>query len=129
MDAPKRMQDQEILISGDDRGALPGHCRRQYDIVIAVATNWGIECVRRHERERLGEQLKGGPHINRALAELPLQDLTKLVQQRLRGHDDVLANAMLEEIATGAACNEGGDQHIRIQDKFHETRVNTSSSV
>ena len=80
-DVPKRIHDQEILITGDDRGALAGQCGRQHDIVVAVATRGGIESVRRHEREGLGEQLKGGPHINRALVELPLQDFTELVQQ------------------------------------------------
>ena len=80
-------------------------------------------------RERLGEQLKGGPHINRALAELPLQDVTKLIQQWLRRNDFVLADAVFEEIAAGAARDEGGDQPVRIKHEFHETRVNTSSSV
>ena len=81
LDATKRIQDQEILITGDDRDAVAGECGRQDDIVVAVATRWGIEYVRCHERERLGEQLKGGPHIDRALPELPLQDFTKLLQQ------------------------------------------------
>ena len=78
-DATKRIQDREILITGDDRGALANQRGRQHDIVVAVATRWGIECVRRHERERVGEQPKGGPRINRARAELSLQDVTKLV--------------------------------------------------
>jgi len=81
LDAPKWIQDQEILITGDDRRTLAGHRGCQHDIVVAVATRRGIECVRRHERERLGEQVKGGPHINRTLAELPLQDVTELIQQ------------------------------------------------
>jgi hypothetical protein len=74
-------QQSNGLITSDDRRALAGQCGRQHDIVVAVATNWRIERVRRDERERLGEQLTRGPHINRALAELPLQDVTKLVQQ------------------------------------------------
>ena len=118
VDAPKRIQDQEILITGDDGGALAGQCGRQHDIVVAVATRWGIECVRRHERERLGEQLKGGPHINSPLAELPLQNLTELVQQGLRRNDDVLADAVFEEFAAGAARDEGGYQHVRINRSF-----------
>lgn len=129
VDAPKRIQDQEILVAGDNRGALASHCGRQHDIVVAVPTRWGIEGVRRHERERLGKQLNGGPHINRALAELPFEDFTELVQQELGRNDSVLADAVFEEIAAGAARDEGGDQHVRIQDKFHDTRVNTSSSV
>ena len=40
-DGVKRIQHQQILIAGDDRGALPGQCRRQDDIVVAVATGWG----------------------------------------------------------------------------------------
>jgi D-alanyl-D-alanine carboxypeptidase len=129
VNAPKRIQDQEILISGNDRGALAGHGGCQHEIVVAVATRRGIEHVRRHERERLGKQLQDGPHINRTLAELPFQDFKELVQQQLRRHDDVMADAVFEEIAAGAARNEGSDQHVRIQEKFHETRVNTSSSV
>jgi hypothetical protein len=79
--APKRIQNQEILITGDDRGALAGLYGRRHDIVGAVATRWGSSGSGVTSRERLGEQLKGGPHINSALAELPLQDFTELVQQ------------------------------------------------
>jgi hypothetical protein len=45
VDAQKRIRDQEILITGDDRDALAGQCGRQHDIVVAVATRCGIECV------------------------------------------------------------------------------------
>ena len=62
-------------------------------------------------------------------AELPLQHVTKLVQQGLRRNDDVLADAVFEEIAAGTARDEGGNQHVRIQEEFHEMRVNTSASV
>jgi hypothetical protein len=41
----------------------------------------------------------------------------------------VLADAVFEEFAAGAASDEGGDQHVRILEEVHETRVNTSSSV
>ena len=34
---------------------------------------------------------KGAPHISSALAELPVEDLAKLVQQGLRRKDEVLA--------------------------------------
>ena len=66
---------------------------------------------------------------DRPLADLPFQNFTEFVQQRLRRHDDVLADAVFEEIGAGAARDEGRDQHVRIQEEFHETRVNTSSSV
>jgi hypothetical protein len=36
---------------------------------------------------------------------------------------------MLQKIAAGAPRYESGDQHVRIQQEFHETRLNTSSSV
>jgi hypothetical protein len=39
----------------------------------------GIECVWRHESERLRKQPEGAPHINIALAELPVESLAKLV--------------------------------------------------
>ena len=128
-DVPKWIQDQEILIASDNRSALASLRCRQYHIVVAVATGWGIECVRRYEGERLRKQSEGAPHINSALPELPVEDLAKLVQQRLRRNDDVLADAVFEEIAAGAARDEGGDQHVRVEEEFHETRVNTSSSV
>ena len=89
----------------------------------------GIECVRRDEGERLRKQTKGAPHINSALSELPVENLAKLVQQERRRDDDVLTDAVFEEIAAGAAREEGGDQHVRVEEQFHETRVNTSSSV
>ena len=117
------------MIASDNRGALTSQCGRQHHIVVAVATGWGIECVRRYEGERFRKQPNGAPHINSALAELPIEDVAKLVQQRLGRNDDVLADAVFEEIAAGAARDEGGDQHIRIEEEFHETRVNTSSSV
>jgi hypothetical protein len=41
----------------------------------------------------------------------------------------VLAEAVFQKIAAGAAREEGGHQHVRVEEQFHETRVNTSSSV
>ena len=72
-DAPKRIQDQEILIAGDNRGALAGQRGRQHDIVVAVATDWGIECVRRDEGERLREQRRALRTSFSALSELPVR--------------------------------------------------------
>src|ERR1051325_4928247 len=57
------------------------------------------------------------------------QDTAKLVEQRPRGNDDVMTNAVLEEIAAHAACDEGGDQDVGVEQQFHETWLNTSSSV
>jgi hypothetical protein len=117
------------LIARDNRSALASHGGGQHDIVVAVATGWGIECVWRYKGESLRKQPESAPHINWALAELPVEDFAKLVQQRLRGNADVLANAVFHEIAARAARDEGGDQHVRVEEEFHETRVNTSSSV
>jgi hypothetical protein len=86
------------LITSDDRGALAGQRHRQHDIVVAVATRWWIERVWRDERERLNEQLKGGPHINDALAELPLENFAEFVQQWLRRNDDMLAEAVFQKV-------------------------------
>jgi hypothetical protein len=52
-DTAKGIEDQQILIPRDNRSALASQGRRQHQIVVAVATGWGIECVWRHERERL----------------------------------------------------------------------------
>jgi hypothetical protein len=41
----------------------------------------------------------------------------------------VAADTVFQKIAAGAARHESGDKHVRIQQEFHETRVNTSSSV
>ena len=122
-------RDQQILIAGDNRGALSGERSRQHDIVIMVATSRRLEYVGRHERERLLEQPKGRSNIHSALTKFSSQDIAKLVEQRSRRNHDVLANAVLEKIAADASRDESGDQDVRIQQQFHETRLNTSSSV
>jgi hypothetical protein len=40
-----------------------------------------------------------------------------------------VADAVLQEIAADAARQKSGDEHVCVQQEFHETRVNTSSSV
>ena len=40
----------------------------------------------------------------------------------------MLAHAVFEEFTAGAASDEGGNQHDRIQEEVHETRVTMSSS-
>ena len=72
-DGVKRIQNQQILIAGEDRVARPGQCRRQDGIVVAVATGRRIEGAWRNERERPGKQLKSAPHIDGPLPELPLE--------------------------------------------------------
>jgi hypothetical protein len=47
--------------------------------------------------------------------ELPLEGFAKFVQQWLRRNDDVLADAVFEKVASGAARDEGGDQHLRVR--------------
>jgi hypothetical protein len=58
-DTVKRIQDQQILIATDDGGACP-RIGRQHDIVVAVATHWRLERIRRDQGERLAEQRNGG---------------------------------------------------------------------
>ena len=82
-----------------------------------------------HERERVLEQLNGRSDIDTALMEFFCQDNAKLVEQWSGRNHNVVADAVLEKIATDAARHEGGDQHVRIEEQFHETRLNTSSSV
>lgn len=117
------------MIASDDRGARAGQRGRQHDVVITVATNRRLECVGLYDRKRLLEQPKGRSHIDSALTEFVSQDTAKFVQQWLRGNHDVVADAVLQEIAADAARQKSGDEHVRIQQEFHETRVNTSSSV
>jgi len=57
------------------------------------------------------------------------QDAPKFVEQRSRGNHDVVPDALLQKIAAGATRDEGRDEYVRVQQNFHETRVNTSSSV
>lgn len=125
----KRIQHQQILIACNDRRALPGQRRRQHHIVVTVATCRSIEGARHHERERLREQLSRAPHIGRPLSELSLEHVAKFVEQRLRRDDDMLADAVFEEFLAGAAGDQRRDQHVRVEQQSHETRVNTSSSV
>ena len=108
------------------------------DQLVAIPTprrresTHGVDATRRGAGapDFVGESLwEPAPHINSALSELPVENLAKLVQQGRRRDDDVLADAVLEEIAAGAARDEGGYQHVRIKEEFHDTRVNTSSSV
>ena len=117
------------MVTADNRGGLPGKSGRQYDVVIRVATSGCFKCDRRYERERFLEQPNGRSHIRNALTKLSSQHIAKLVQQRSRRNHDVVAEAVLQKIAAGAPRQERGDQHVRIQQKFHETRLNTSSSV
>ena len=81
-----------------------------------VATSRRLEYVGRHQRERLLEQPEGVPHINIALAEFPSEDIAKLVQHWLRRNDDVLTNAVFQQITANAPRHEGGDQDVRIKD-------------
>jgi hypothetical protein len=125
----ERIQDQQILIARDNRGALTGARRRQHDIVIGIATNRRFKWDGRDECERFLEQASSRSHIRGALMKLSSEDVAQLVQQRSGRNYDVMANAVLQQVAAGAARNERGDEHVCIQQQFHETRVNTSSSV
>jgi hypothetical protein len=121
VDTSKGIQHQKILVAGDDRRTVPAERCRQHDIVVSVAANWLIECFGDDEGERLGKQLRGGPRIERALTELPFEDLAKLDQQWLRRDDDVLAHAVLEEIAAGATRDQRSDQDIGVEQQLHDT--------
>ena len=92
------IQDQQILITSNDCRAFTGQSRRQHDIVIAVATNRWLEYVWFDEREGLAKQPEGVPRIYVALMELPSEDVVKLVEERLRGYDDVLADTVLQQV-------------------------------
>ena len=48
----KGIQDQQVLITGDNGRALAGECRRHYNIVVAVTTNGGLERIGRDQDER-----------------------------------------------------------------------------
>jgi len=124
-----RIQDQQILITTDDGGASPGHRRRQHDIVVAVATHWRLERIWRDQGERLAEQPNGASRIHRALMKFSRQDVTQLVEQRSGRNDDVMADAVLQQLATDAARDERRDEEVRVEEQPHETRLNTSSSV
>lgn len=128
-DPTKRIQDQQILIAGNDRGALAGQRRRQHHIVIAVATNRWLECVRFHEREGLRKQPKSVPRIDVAVAELSREDVAQLVEEWAGRNDNVMSDAVFQQLTADAARDQRGDQDIRIEEQLHETRVNTSSSV
>lgn len=41
----------------------------------------------------------------------------------------MMADAVLQKIAADPARDQSCDQNVRIKEQFHETRVNTSSSV
>lgn len=127
--ALKGIQDQQILIARDDRGTPACQRGRQYDIIVAVATSRGFEDAWLYKDERLRKEVRGIPHINRALAEFAIQDITKFIQQLLRGDNRMLADAVFQKLAAAATRNERGDQHVCVQEEFHETRVNTSWSV
>ena len=60
---------------------------------------------------------------------LSSQDIAQLVEQRSGRNDDVMADAVLQKIATDAARDEGRDEDVRVEEQPHETRLNTSSSV
>ena len=124
----KTIQDRQILITTDDGGASPVHRGRQHDIVVGVATHWRLERIRRDQGERLAEQPNGASRIHRALMKFSSQDIAQPVEQRARRNDDVMADAVLQKLAT-AARDEGRDEDVRVEEQPHETRLNTSSSV
>ena len=128
-DGLKGIQDQQILIAGDNRGALSGERSRQHDIVIMVATSRRLEYVGRHEGDRLLEQPKGRSNIHGALTKFSSQDIAKLVEQRSRRNHDMVADTVLQKIPADAARDEGRDEDVRAEEQPHETRLNTSSSV
>src|SRR2546430_16743025 len=65
-----------------------------YNIVVAVTTNGGLERIGRDQDERLGEQPNRAPHVDHSLMEFSRQDIAKLVEQRSRRNDDVVADEM-----------------------------------
>src|SRR5262249_26807117 len=75
------------------------------------------------------EQPNACPHIRDALMRFSRQNVAKLVEQRSRRNHCVVADAVLKKIAANAPRDERSDQHVRIEHQFHETRLNTSSSV
>ena len=64
-----------------------------------------------------------------ALAKLSRQNITKLVEQWSRRDYRVMPDTVFHKVAAETARQERGDQHVRIQEEFHEMRLNTSSSV
>ena len=125
----KGIQDQHVLIATDDRGTFTSQRCRQHDIVVAVATHWRLERIRRDQGERLAEQPNGASRIHRALMKFSSQGIAQLVEQRSGRNDDVMADAVLQKLATDAARDEGRDEDVRVEEQPHETRLNTSSSV
>jgi hypothetical protein len=97
-DATKGIQDQQILITTHDGGALACQRRRQHDIIVAVTTHRGLERIGYDQGERLSEQSNGGPHVDRALVEFAGQHVAQLIQQRSGRNHDVVADAVLEKI-------------------------------
>jgi hypothetical protein len=116
----KRIQDQQILITTDDGGAPARHRTRQHDIVVAVATHWRLERIPRDQRERLAEQPNRGSRIHSALMKFSRQDIAQLVEQRSGSNDDVMADAVLQKLATDAARDEGRYEDVRIEEQPHE---------
>jgi hypothetical protein len=53
----------------------------------------------------------------------------KLPDKRERRHYFVMDADMIPDFATGAACDKCRNDHVGIEDEFHDTRSNTSSSV
>jgi len=110
----KGIEDQQILIAGNNRGTLAGARRRQHNVVINVATNRRFKRGGCDERERFLEQANGRSHIRSTLSKLSSQHISELVQQWSRRNHHVVADTMLQKIAAGAARDESGDKHVRI---------------
>src|SRR5437762_14058846 len=83
-DGLKGIEDQQIPIAGDNRGALAGARRRQHNVVINVATNRRFKRGGCDERERFLEQANGRSHIRSALMKLSSQHVSELVPQWAR---------------------------------------------
>ena len=114
----KRFQHQQVQIATDDRGAFTSQRCRQHDIVVTVATHWRLERVRRYQGERLAELPNRASRIHRALMKFSSQDIAQLVDERSGGNDDVMADAVLQKLATDAARDEGRDEDVRVEEQL-----------
>ena len=46
------------------------------------------------------------------------QDVAQLVEQRSGTNDDVMADAVLQQLATDAARDEGRDEDVRVEEQL-----------
>lgn len=120
---------QQVAVARDEAVGLGGQCGAEDHEVRAVAAGVGRDRGRGDDRCVLAEERDDGPGLRPGDLEFSAQVAAQFLQDGLREDEVVAREADLQDGLTQAARGEGGQEHIRVEDDFHERASKTSSSV